>query len=132
MVLAIGAFLVFYGLWYEVPGRAWDYLSVTGNIYLASLFTLLVGALYWRGANSWGAVAAIVLGAAGPIAFLVVNAVVKDPAQQIKPELAGLAAFGMSLAGMIGGSWIGRALGQGVNKAAPATAAGGASQKGSP
>jgi len=113
MVLAIGVFLVFYGLWYKVPGRAWDYLSVTGNIYLASLFTLLVGALYWRGANSWGAVAAIVLGAVGPLTFLVVNAIVKDPDKQISPELAGLAAFILSFAGMIVGSWLGRALGRG-------------------
>jgi CPA2 family monovalent cation:H+ antiporter-2 len=44
MVLVIGLFLVFYGLWYELPGGAWDYLAVTGNIYLASLFMLLVGA----------------------------------------------------------------------------------------
>src|ERR1051326_2649407 len=33
MVLAIGLFLLFYGLWYEMPGNAWDYLAVTGNIY---------------------------------------------------------------------------------------------------
>ena len=104
LVLAIGVFLVFYGLWYQIPGRAWDYLSVTGNIYLASLFTLLVGALYWKQANSWGALAAIVLGAVGPIAFLVINAAVKDPGRQIPAEIAGLSAFGMSFAGMIVGT----------------------------
>ncbi len=104
LVLAIGIFLLFYGLWYELPGRAWDYLSLTGNIYLASLFALLVGALYWKRANSCGAVAAIILGAVGPITFLVVNAIVKDPVRQIPAEYAGLAAFAMSFAGMIGGS----------------------------
>jgi SSS family solute:Na+ symporter len=112
LVLAIGLFLVFYGLWYKLPGAAWDYLAVTGNIYMASLFTLLVGALYWRGANSWGAVAAIVLGAVGPITFLVVNAIV-DKANQISPEVAGWSAFGMAFAGMIFGSFIGQALGRG-------------------
>ena len=115
LVVAISIFLIFYGLWYELPGRAWDYLSVTGNIYLASLFTLLVGALYWRGANSWGATAAIILGAIGPVAFLVVNAIVEDPSQQISPETAGLAAFGLSFAGMIFGSLLGQALGRGQN-----------------
>jgi SSS family solute:Na+ symporter len=111
MVLLIGLFLLIYGLWYEIPGRAWDYLAVTGNIYMASVFTLLIGALYWRGANSWGAVSAIVLGAIGPITFLVVNAVVEDPARQIKPEVAGFAAFGMAFAGMFFGSMLGRVMG---------------------
>jgi len=113
LVLAIGLFLLFYGLWYDIPGNAWDYLAVTGNIYLASVFTLLVGALYWRGSNSWGAIAAIVLGAIGPITFLIVNAVVKDPAKQIPPEAAGFAAFGLSFAGMFFGSLLGRAMGRG-------------------
>lgn len=115
LVVAIGVFLMFYGLWYELPGRAWDYLAITGNIYLASLFTLLVGALYWRGANSWGAIAAIILGAIGPIAFLVVNAVEKDPAKQISAEAAGMAAFGLSFAGMIVGSLLGQAFGRGLS-----------------
>src|SRR5258708_5578473 len=87
LVLAIGIFLVFYGLWYKLPGNAWDYLAVTGNIYLASVFTLLVAGLYWRRATAAGAYAALVLGAAGPIAFLIVNAVVPK-ASQISPQVA--------------------------------------------
>jgi SSS family solute:Na+ symporter len=124
LVLAIGLFLLFYGLWYEIPGNAWDYLAVTGNIYLASVFTLLVGALYWRGSNSWGAIAAIILGAIGPLTFLVVNAVVTDPDKQISPEIAGFASFGLSFAGMIVGSRLGQMFGRGPatpESAAPAT-----------
>jgi len=119
LVFVIGLFLLFYGLWYEIPGNAWDYLAVTGNIYLASVFTLLVGALYWRGSNSWGAFAAIILGAIGPITFLVVNGIVKspnwniDPSWEIPPEVAGFAAFGMSFAGMFFGSLLGRLAGRG-------------------
>lgn len=107
LVLAIGAFLVFYGLWYQLPGAAWDYLAVTGNIYMASLFTLLVAALYWPRANSWGAIAAIILGAIGPITFLVVNAVVEKQ-NQISAATAGWSAFGMAFAGMIVGSLVGQ------------------------
>jgi SSS family solute:Na+ symporter len=76
IVLAIGLFLLVYGLWYELPGNAWDYLAVTGNIYLASVFTLLVAGLYWKRANRTGAYAALVLGAIGPLTFLVVNLLV--------------------------------------------------------
>ena len=113
LVVLIGLFLVFYGLWYPLPGKAWDYLAVTGNIYLASLFTLLVGALYWPAANRIGAIAAIILGAVGPISFLIVNFLhERYPDRfpwQIAPEMAGLAAFGCAFAGMIFGSLIGRA-----------------------
>ena len=112
LVVLIGLFLVFYGLWYPLPGKAWDYLAVTGNIYLASLFTLLVGALYWPSANRIGATAAIVLGAVGPISFLIVNFLhERYPDRfpwQIAPEIAGLAAFGCAFAGMIVGSLVGR------------------------
>ncbi len=114
LVLAIGVFLVFWGLWYQPPGNIWEYLAITGNIYLASLFALLIGALYWRGANSWGAISAIVLGAAGPITFLIVNAIVeKDSPWRIPGEVSGLAAFGFAFAGLVVGSLVGRAYGRG-------------------
>jgi solute:Na+ symporter, SSS family len=103
ILIAIAVFLLFYGLWYRLPGNAWDYLAVTGNIYLASVFTLLVCGLYWPRANAAGAYAALVLGAIGPIAFLVVNAVA-GPGHRIAPELAGASSFALAFAGMIAGS----------------------------
>jgi SSS family solute:Na+ symporter len=86
-----------------VPGNAWDYLAVTGNIYIASIFTLLVAALYWPRANTAGAIAALVLGAAGPIAFLLLGR-----RFAIAPEVAGASSFALSAAGMIGGSLLTR------------------------
>ena len=109
IVFLIGLFLVFYGLWYELPGNAWDYLAVTGNIYLASVFTLLVAGLYWPRANHYGAFTALVLGAIGPITFLVYNANVTDKAKQIAPALAGFSSFALAFAGMIVGSLATRA-----------------------
>lgn len=103
ILVAIAVFLLFYGLWYRLPGNAWDYLAVTGNIYLASVFTLLVCGLYWPRANSVGAYAALILGAIGPITFLFVNAVA-DPGHRIAPELAGFSSFALAFAGMIAGS----------------------------
>ena len=135
LVLVIGLFLLVYGLWYELPGNAWDYLAVTGNIYLASVFTLLVAALYWRRATTKGAYAALVLGAVGPITFLVVNMVMLKAqqlgahppaapsvtqawllhftqsfpnARPIKPELAGASSFGLAFLGMIVGTLLSR------------------------
>ena len=122
-------------MWYELPGNAWDYLAVTGNIYLASVFTLLVAGLYWRRATTKGAYAALLLGAIGPITFLVVNLVVMKAAQlgvhpptaptfgqewllrfsqafpnakPLKPELAGASSFALAFLGMIVGSLMSR------------------------
>jgi solute:Na+ symporter, SSS family len=105
LVCAIGVFLVFYGLLYELKGNVWDYLAVTGNIYLASVFTLLVSALYWPRANRYGAFAALVLGAIGPLTFLIVNGRV-DEAHQIAPQVAGASSFGLAFLGMIVGSLV--------------------------
>lgn len=106
LVLAIGVFLVFYGLLYKLSDEAWNYLAVTGNIYMSSMFTLLVAALYWRGAHRWGAMAAIVLGAIVPLAYVVFN---HFQPNLISAELAGFASFGMAFAGMVFGSLLGRA-----------------------
>jgi SSS family solute:Na+ symporter len=103
LVLMIGLFLLGYGLWYKMPGNVWDYLAVTGNIYIASVFTLLVAGLYWPRANATGASAALVLGAIGPITFLIVNARVPE-AHRISPEIAGSSSFALAFAGMIIGS----------------------------
>jgi SSS family solute:Na+ symporter len=101
LVLGIGVFLLFYGLWYELPGNAWDYLAVTGNIYLASVFTLLVAGLYWPRASVHGAYAALIMGAIGPVTFLVLG---KKFA--IAPEVAGFAAFALAALGMVGGTFL--------------------------
>jgi len=84
-------------------GNDWDYLAVTGNLYLASVCTLVVAGLYWPRANSVGAGAALVLGAIGPITFLIVNAKVPE-ARRISPELAGASSFALAFAGMVVGS----------------------------
>ncbi len=68
-VVLIGIFLVFFGLVYELPGTAWDFLAVTGTIYFSSMFALLVGALYWPWTNRTGAYSAIALGVIGPLTF---------------------------------------------------------------
>ena len=131
LVLAIGVFLLFYGLWYKMPGNVWDYLAVTGQIYLASVFTLLVAALYWRRATSQGAYAALILGAIGPISFLLLNLLITEAtkltahpsaalswrqesllrfhrafpgAGSIPPAAAGFASFALAFLGMIFGS----------------------------
>jgi solute:Na+ symporter, SSS family len=108
IVAIIGIFLLFYGLWYKPEGPLWDYLTITGTIYLASISILLIACCYWKRANNWGAAGAILIGALIPIAFLVME---KTPATRplavaIGPHFSGIAAFVGSALAMVIGSLI--------------------------
>jgi SSS family solute:Na+ symporter len=111
IVLLIGVFLVFYGLLYELSGTAFDYIIVTGTIYVASMFALLMGAIYMPWINTAGAYASILLGAVGPLTFVIVNAVA-DASHRIAPATAGLSAYAMAFGGLIVGSLVGHTFGQ--------------------
>lgn len=73
IVALIGVFLFFYGLFYKLEGGLWDYLTTTGTVYLSSMSVLLIACCYWKQANNWGAAAAIVVGAAFPVGYLVLE-----------------------------------------------------------
>ncbi|MFH1567463.1 MAG: sodium:solute symporter family protein [Gemmatimonadota bacterium] len=110
IVAAIGVFLLFFGLWYELEGDVWPYLMITGTIYLASISTLLIACCYWKGANSWGAGAAIVLGAAIPVAFLVMQKLPATAAlaNAVGPYYSGIAAYACAALAMVLGSLLRR------------------------
>ena len=84
IVSLIGVFLLFYGLWYPLKGDVYAYLLVTGTIYMASISTMLIACCYWKRANSWGATAAIIVGALIPIACLVFEQVRNMPPDEMQ------------------------------------------------
>ncbi|MGH9905663.1 MAG: sodium:solute symporter family protein [Pyrinomonadaceae bacterium] len=97
----VSLFLLFWGLWYEVPGTVYLYLNITGTIFLAGAFVCVVGGLYWKRANVTGGYAAMLLGAAGatiPFFFL-----------KWSENITGFMAFGLAALGLIVGSLIGKA-----------------------
>lgn len=107
IVAGIGVFLLFYGLWYPLEGDLWTYLGVTGTIYLASMSTLLVSCCYWKRANDWGAWAAIVVGAAIPVGYLVLEqlpATASFARTQVGPYWSGIAAYVGAALAMVAGS----------------------------
>ncbi len=73
IIAVIGVYLLFWGLWYRLEGNLWEYCQTTGTIYLASMSILLIGSVYWKRANNWGAIAAIVVGAVLPVLSLTLN-----------------------------------------------------------
>ena len=109
LVLACGAFLLLYGLWYPLEGDLWDYLTVTGTVYLASLSVLLVACCYWKGASRAGAYAAIAAGTVFPLGFLVLEKLEATRAfarDAVGPNLAGILAFAAAAGAMAVGSWV--------------------------
>jgi SSS family solute:Na+ symporter len=109
IIALIGLFLLFYGLWYPLEGALWDYLALTGTIYLASMSVLLVACCYWPRANSWGAAASIVVSAVIPCAYLVLKqtgSTSKWATETIGPNYSGIAAFVLSMCVMVIGSFM--------------------------
>ena len=119
IIALIGVFLLFYGLWYPLKGDLWTYLGVTGTIYLSSMTVLLIACCYWKRANSWGAAAAIIFGAAVPIGYLVLEQV---PAtmpftRKIGPYYSGIATYALVAVAMIIGSLLKPRQGQEARRA---------------
>ncbi len=55
MILAIGGFLLVWGVWYPLPDSVWNYMAVTSAIYLSGALPALVGGVYWSRASRAGA-----------------------------------------------------------------------------
>jgi SSS family solute:Na+ symporter len=106
IVALIGVYLLLFGLLYKIEGNVWSYLLLTGSIYLSSMSVLLVACCYWKRANNWGALGAIILGAAVPIAHLTLEKIPAAAkfAASIGKDTAGIAAFVAAALGMIVGS----------------------------
>jgi Na+/proline symporter len=61
-ILAIGVYVLCWGLIYHGSDDIWDYMAVTGAIYYNGAFALLLGGLYWKRASSTGAFLALFAG----------------------------------------------------------------------
>ncbi|RTZ65357.1 MAG: hypothetical protein DSZ35_08965 [Verrucomicrobia bacterium] len=62
LIVLIGLYILYWGLFYTGEEDIWDYMAVTGAIYFTGAFSLLVGGLYWHRASSTGAVLALLVG----------------------------------------------------------------------
>ncbi len=111
LVAFIGIFLLIYGLWFPLKGDLWVYLQVTGTIYLSSMSTILIAACYWKDANSWGAIGAILCGCIIPVSFLVMQQLESTEAlaNQIGPYKSSIAAYVTTVMAMIFGSLLKKA-----------------------
>lgn len=71
--LLIGIFILVFGLLYEIPATAFQYLILTGTMYASGAFSVVAGGLYWKKANNIGAYSALSIGIVMPMLFLVLE-----------------------------------------------------------
>jgi solute:Na+ symporter, SSS family len=68
-VIGLTVFIMVWGLIYKVPGPAYFYLNITGNLFLAGAFFAIAGGIYWKRSSTMGAYLAFILGAVGACTF---------------------------------------------------------------
>ncbi|MGO9242892.1 MAG: sodium:solute symporter family protein [Bryobacteraceae bacterium] len=95
--LCVSLFVMFWGLWYKLPGPAYFYLNITATIFLAGSFAAIVGGLYWKRASVAGGYSAMLGGAAGAAGFFFLH---------LPASYAGFGAFALAFAGLFAGSLI--------------------------
>ncbi|MFH1943466.1 MAG: sodium:solute symporter family protein, partial [bacterium] len=102
-IVAIGLFLLLWGLWFEAPVSLWNYMAVTGTIYLAGAFTVIVAGLYWKKASKTGAMIALL---AGLLAILGIGPWTQGDAVPwyLTDKFIGVMTFVIAFLGMVLGS----------------------------
>lgn len=108
----IGLFLLVFGLWYQIPETAFQYLFITGTMYTAGALGTVTAGLYWKHANEVGAYAALILGAVAPASFLILEKFSESLPWWLvfvtDVNIAGLLSFLLAASGMVVGSLVTR------------------------
>jgi len=98
-VVGIGIFLLIWGIWYELPDSVWNYMAVSGTIYLSGAGATLLGGIYWKRASTAGAWAAMLCGliAVAGLFLEPVNAMLEDAGLEYRltAPVVGLFNFGL-------------------------------------
>jgi len=101
LIVVIGLYVLAWGLFYKGGLDIWDYMLITGAIYFAGAFTLLVAGLYWKRASSTGAVMSLLTSV---VALFGLTPVQKLVGIEMAPARVGLFSVAITLSAMIVGS----------------------------
>ena len=107
IVFLIGVFLVFYGLVYELPGTAFDYLIGDRHDLCRQYVCLIDGSRLHALDQPGGSLRGHRSGRGRSLDLPVVNAMA-DAAHKIAPATAGLSGFALAFGGLLVGSLVGR------------------------
>ncbi len=103
LIVVIGLYVLWWGLFYEGNDDIWDYMAVTGAIYFTGAFAVMFGGLYWKRASSTGAVLALLSGSTALLGLGPVQALLGMSGRFTGAQV-GLATVVFSLVVMIAGS----------------------------
>lgn len=104
IIIIIGGYIWYWGLFYAGTEDVWDYLAVTGAIYFTGAVALLIGGLYWKRASETGAILALLTGFTAILGLRPVQSILGMPA--IPGEHIGLVSVGLTCVAMILGSLV--------------------------
>ena len=62
IILILGIYIFYWGMFYEGSDAIWDYLGITGAIYFTGAISVVVLGLYWDKASSTGAILSLLGG----------------------------------------------------------------------
>lgn len=104
----IGTFLMVFGLWYQIPDTAFQYLYITGAMYTAGALGCVAAGVYWRKANTAGAYCSLIMGALAPAGFLILEKSRGSLPSWLEfitdVNVSGVLSFVLAFTGMIVGS----------------------------
>ncbi len=100
-IVAIGIFILVWGLWYDLGQDLWDYMAISGAIYFTGAISLLVFGLYWRRASKVGAYLALICGFGALLGLKPVQDVL---GMDVSSAVVGLTAIALAIVLMVAGS----------------------------
>jgi SSS family solute:Na+ symporter len=102
-IVAIGIFILVWGLWYDLGQDLWDYMAISGAIYFTGAIALLVFGIYWRRASQVGAYLALICGFG---AILGLKPVQTNLGIDVSSEIVGLTVIACAITSMVVGSLV--------------------------
>jgi len=102
-IVAIGIFILVWGLWYDLGQDLWDYMAISGAIYFTGAIALLVFGIYWKRASKVGAYLALICGFGALIGLKPVQVILGI---KLSSEIVGLTVIGCAIMLMVVGSLI--------------------------
>jgi len=100
-IIGIGAFILVWGLWYDLGQDLWDYMAISGAIYFTGAIALLVFGLYWKRASKTGAYLALICGFGALLGLKPIQAIF---GMNVSSEIIGLTVIALAIIAMIAGS----------------------------
>ncbi|MHC4158942.1 MAG: sodium:solute symporter family protein [Planctomycetota bacterium] len=102
-IVAIGLFILIWGLWYPLGQDLWDYMAISGAIYFTGAISLLVFGLYWKRASKVGAYLALVCGFGSLSGLKPVQGLIGI---NVSSAIVGLTVIFLAMALMLAGSLV--------------------------